>query len=210
MSKKSDIRICRYCDCPYNHKIDISTDNYTVDGSKSYYHSDCFKKKCTADELAEKQKEEQRQKRYEKRHLRELEQEERTNKKKKKIEKDEKTKADLQYIKNGWCIHISKTVPYSQLMKCLNDLIARGISSDYLVFTFDYVVIHKLNLNYPAGFQYFVDKKEIKVAYKKHQIKNSGAKKPNDFTAIDSVDTPKFTLKQKPIGFKSILGGDKK
>lgn len=30
MSKKTDIRVCRYYDCPYDHKIDISKDKYTV------------------------------------------------------------------------------------------------------------------------------------------------------------------------------------
>lgn len=120
--------------------------------------------------------------------------------------KDEKTKADLQYIKNGWVTHISKTVIYSQLFQCLNELIARGISSDYLVFVFDYIVSHKLNLRHPKGFKYFVDKDEIKVAYKKQQSQKISSIKPSNFSGTtDSSDVPKFALNRKPNGFGSIL-----
>lgn len=175
MSKKTDIKVCRYVDCPHGKKIDITKDDYRVIGSTMYYHTDCLKKKRKGEW------------------------------------KDKKTKDDLQYIKNGWLKHISKTVIYSQLFQCLNELIARGISSDYLVFVFDYIVSHKLNLRHPKGFKYFVDKDEIKVAYKKQQSQKISSTKPNDFSGTaDSLDAPTFTVKQKPVGFKSILGGGNK
>lgn len=170
MSKRLGVRICRYSGCPYNHKVDISTDNYKLNGAKSYYHLECWQKKCEEDSAKERYNDEQRKARDEKKNLKDLQEKKRRSQKKETIEKSEKTKADLLYIRNNWGIHISKTVPYGQLMKCLNDLIARGISSDYLVFTFDYVVKHKLNLNYPAGFQYFLDRKEIKEAYNKSKL----------------------------------------
>lgn len=124
--------------------------------------------------------------------------------------KDEQTKKDLQYIKNGWVLHINNTVVYSQLFRCLNDLISRGISSEYLVFVFDYIVKNKMNLQHPAGFKYFVDKQEIKDAYRKHQLVKSGIKKQSDFTVTDdSSNAPTFKINQKPMGFQSILGGKK-
>lgn len=175
MSKKTDIKVCRYIDCPHGKQIDITKDDYKIVGSTMYYHTDCLKKKRNGDW------------------------------------KDENTKKDLQYIKEGWLKHISKTVIYSQLFQCLNELIARGISSNYLVFVFDYVVSHKLNLRHPKGFKYFVDKDEIKIAYKKQQSQKISSTKPSDFTgATDSSDAPTFTVKKKPIGFNSILGGGNK
>lgn len=170
MNKKTDIKVCRYVDCPHGKEIDITKDDYRIVGKTMYYHPDCLKKK------------------------------------KKGEWKDEKTKADLQYIKNGWVTHISKTVIYSQLFQCLNELIARGISSDYLVFVFDYIVSHKLNLRHPKGFKYFVDKDEIKVAYKKQQSQKTSSIKPIDFSGTaDSSDAPKFTVNRKPNGFGCIL-----
>lgn len=122
--------------------------------------------------------------------------------------KDEKTKQDLQYIKTQWGLHISKTVVYSQLFKCLNDLLARGISSDYLVFVLDYVIKHKLKLHYPQGFKYFVDREDIREAYEEQRFKRGGVNIQSDFTAVDSTDAPVFSVKSKPRGFKGILGGD--
>ena len=107
--------------------------------------------------------------------------------------KDEQTKKDLQYIKNQWVLHISQTVVYSQLFRCLNEFIARGIPSDYLVFVFDY----------------YLDKPEIKEAYQKRQYAKNGIKKATEFTAVDDNNAPQFSIGQKPQGFKSILGGKK-
>lgn len=123
--------------------------------------------------------------------------------------KDEQTKKDLQYIKNQWVLHISQTVVYSQLFRCLNEFIARGIPSDYLVFVFDYIVENKLNLRFPQGFKYYLDKPEIKEAYQKRQYAKNGIKKATEFTAVDDNNAPQFSIGQKPQGFKSILGGKK-
>lgn len=174
MSKKADIKTCRYAKCKYTDKhIDITKDNYRVEG-RMYYHSDCYnlKKKCDW--------------------------------------KDEQTRKDLQYIKNQWVLHINKTVVYSQLFQCLNDFIARGVSSEYLVFVLDYVIKNKMNLRHPHGFKYYVDRQEIKDAYRKHQItKNNVNDKSNFVVTDDSLNAPKFSVSQKPMGFKSILGGKK-
>lgn len=174
MSKRSDIKTCRYVNCKHENKeIDITKDSYHADG-RMYYHSDCYELK------------------------------------KKNDWKDEQTKKDLQYIKNQWSLCISKTVVYSQLFQCLNELLSRGISSDYLVFTFDYIVKNKMNLRYPQGFKYFVDRQEIKDAYQKYQIKKSGVNsKANFIVTDDNSPFPKFSVNQKPVGFKSILGGKK-
>ena len=128
--------------------------------------------------------------------------------KQKDMWKDEKTKQDLQYIKTQWGLHINKTVVYSQLFHCLNDLLVRGVSSGYMVFVLDYVIKNKLNLRYPQGFKYFVDREDIKDAYDEWLIKKTGVNIQSDFTAVDSTDAPTFSVKAKPRGFKGILGGD--
>ena len=174
MSKKTDIKTCRYARCSHPDKlIDITKDNYHVEG-RMYYHADCY------------------------------------NLKKKGDWKDEQTKKDLQYIKNQWVLHINKTVVYSQLFHCLNDFIAHGVSSEYLVFVLDYVIKNKMNLRHPQGFKYYVDRQEIKDAYQKHLIAKSGAGNKSNFVVTDDSSTaPKFSVSQKPMGFKSILGGKK-
>lgn len=174
MSKKTDIKTCRYARCNHPDKlIDITKDNYHVEG-RMYYHADCY------------------------------------NLKKRGDWKDEQTKKDLQYIKNQWVLNINQTVVYSQLFHCLNDLIARGVSSEYLVFVLDYVIKNKMNLRHPQGFKYYVDRQEIKDAYQKHLIAKSGANNKSNFVVTDDSSTaPKFSVAQKPQGFKSILGGKK-
>lgn len=122
--------------------------------------------------------------------------------------KDEKTKSDLQYIKNQWVLHIDQTVVFSQLFRELNNLLVRGISSEYLVFVFDYVVKNKMPLRFPGGFKYFVNKKEIQDAYQKQKAKENKIDL-NGFTAKDSDDTPSFNLSKKKFGFGSVFGGDK-
>lgn len=171
MSKKTDIKTCRFMLCNHpNKEIDITKDEYVVKGSM-YYHKDCY---------SNKQKGEW---------------------------KDEKTKADLQLIKNLWSEHISRTVVYSQLMRCLNELIARDIDSGYLVFVMQYVIEHKLNLRYPMGFKYYVDKQEIQDAYNK-KVKQPNKVNMNSFSVnSDNDDSPKFSINQKPTGFNRILGG---
>lgn len=119
--------------------------------------------------------------------------------------KDENTKKDLQLIKTLWYENISNTVVYSNLFSVLNNLLDKGIPSDYMVFAMQYIIEHKLNLNYPGGFPYFIDRKEIKEAYQKKKLK--GISKAT-FTATSSDDAePKFSIPKKPSGFSSILGG---
>lgn len=170
MSKKTDIKTCRYARCNHPDKlIDITKDNYHVEG-RMYYHADCY------------------------------------NLKKKGDWKDEQTKKDLQYIKNQWVLNINQTVVYSQLFHCLNDLIARGVSSEYLVFVLDYVIKNKMNLRHPQGFKYYVDRQEIKDAYQKHLIAKSGAGNKSNFVVKDdSLNAPKFSINNKPKGFGSII-----
>ena len=117
--------------------------------------------------------------------------------------KDEQTKADIQLIKNLWIENISQTVVYSQLYQILNEFIERGISSNYLVFVMQYVIEHKMNLNYPAGFRYYVDKQEIKDAYSRKIAKKINNQK---FVAVENEDdSPKFSIKIQKSGFQSIL-----
>lgn len=127
--------------------------------------------------------------------------------KRKNEKKDEKTKKDLQYIKNQWVLHINKTVVYSQLFQVLNDYLSRGISSDYLVFVLDYVITHKMKLNYPYGLKYYVDDVKIKNAYRKKTSKKVDKSKFIIPVEDQEIETPPEHTPNIPkrLGFDSIL-----
>lgn len=172
MSKKTDIKTCRFVGCPHGKKIDISKDEYVMPKKGMYYHPDCYEKQKNG------------------------------------TWKDKQTRADLQYIKEQWALQIDENVVFSQLMRILNEFVARGISSDYLVFAFDYVIKHKMKLNYPNGFKYYVEKPEIKAAYRKSKFEKVDQSK---FTVEASIfDAPQKTkpsplISKRPQGFGSIL-----
>ena len=121
--------------------------------------------------------------------------------------KDQKTKENLQTIKSLWIEHIDDKVIYGRLFNTLNDLMVNSkISSDYLLFTVQYCILNKLNLNYPAGIKYFVGKKEIKDAYVKSKVNRSGYSE--DKIVIDAKEnenSPSFTFKNSHKGLKNIL-----
>lgn len=120
--------------------------------------------------------------------------------------KEKQVKADIQLIRNLWEENISRTVVYNRLYKVLNDLLARGIASDYLVFTMIYIVKNHMNLRYPEGFRYYVDNAEIKKAYDQKKIKEVVGNVK--FKAIENEqNTTKFSAvnTNRPKGFQSIL-----
>lgn len=117
-----------------------------------------------------------------------------------------KEKKDLMYFRNLWYERISPTVVVSQLNLIINEYLEKGVTTDYLIFVLEYVVQNHLNLRYPPGFRYFVDKDEIKKAYEKTNkkiIKNS------DFVATEQDFSPVFSVPNKSSGFSKILGGNK-
>lgn len=122
-----------------------------------------------------------------------------------KMQKESANKQCLKYICERWILYVSKTVNTDHLKSCLRDLLQKGYSADYLIFAFDYVVGHNLNLNYPNGFKYFVAKSEIQKAYSKNQkhISNESIESKNH-----SLE-PTFEFKPSPTGFQNILGGKK-
>lgn len=174
MSRKADIKICRYSHCKHPTKeIDISCDEYTKNGNQ-YFHKDCYEAKRKGEW------------------------------------KDQKTKSDLQLIKNMWVEHISSTVNYSRLFYELNGFIERGIDSEYLVFVMKYVITNKCKLNYPAGFKWYVDDDNIKRAYGKSVNKKMVKKAlKNDNTTPNkkTAKEPQVKFSNKPVGFGDILGG---
>ena len=99
------------------------------------------------------------------------------------------------------------------MLRVLNEFVARGVSSDYLVFVFDYVIKHKMKLNYPNGFKYYVENPEIKAAYRKSKLEKVDQSK---FTVESSnFDVPQKTepsplISKRPQGFGSILRHKKK
>lgn len=110
---------------------------------------------------------------------------------------------NLQLIRNLWIERISNTVSYSQLNKVLNSYLDRGISSDYLLFTLQYVIANHMTLRYPGGLQYYIDREEIKKQYQK-TLKQKLKQAPYN-TAVQS-NIPKFAVKTKKEGFGSIIG----
>lgn len=116
-----------------------------------------------------------------------------------------KAQQDIQYIKSLWHDNIDRLVVYKQLIDVLNGFIYREkIDSDYIVFTVEYCINHKLNLHYPYGLKWFLSKKEIKDAYNKSKIKTipKGA-----FIAPKESNEPSFSINTNSNGFLNILGG---
>lgn len=121
--------------------------------------------------------------------------------------KDKQTRKDLQEFRDIWHQRISTTVNYAQLMKILNEYIANGVSSDYLLFAFKYVLDNGMNLNYPYGFKYYVDRADIKNAYNKHLAKKKIKEQEKNPPKTDIPDNaPKFKVQNKSKGFQTILG----
>lgn len=115
-------------------------------------------------------------------------------------------RADMKLFRNLWSEHISDTVVYSQLNRTLNELLdIESITSDYLLFVLQYVIDNHCKLRYPGGFKYYVDKQEIKDAYKKKRMKK--IQKTDFVVKEDETDAPTFSIPKKPNGFSSILGG---
>lgn len=126
--------------------------------------------------------------------------------KKKNEWKSEQTKKDLAEFRDLWWKYISKTVNFAQLMTILNDYVAKEVPSDYLLYALKYCIRHHFNLNYPNGFKYFVDKREIKVAYERHLIRQSEVNKQDtEIEKKDKEEPPQFKVQNKPRGFQSIL-----
>lgn len=170
---------CRYAFCRHPDNLILPTDNYEKVG-RSYFHSDCYKKK------------------------------------KKGEEKDKQTKADLQEIKVFWVENISKTVNYGRLFQILNEFIARGISSDYILFVVKYCANNKYKLSYPDGIKYYLDKSEIKAAYEKHKsYKTVKAQREPPQIKLDEPNEERAEVEEKRRiikprkGFQRILRGDK-
>lgn len=118
-------------------------------------------------------------------------------------------KCDLQLFRELWSKNISSTVVYSMLNRILNEYLQKGVSSDYLLFALQYVILHKYNLNYPAGFRYYIDMPEIKDEYKRSRSKKI---KQSDFKVESQSiieEVMPFTFNVKKSGFQDIFGSKK-
>lgn len=215
MARKSDIKICRFKGCTHpEREIDISIDDYELVGKAAYYHREClaeqnrqkaFKKCAAADKCKCGNKPidttgtgfiQKGNKYYHKECWEEGQ----------GLSKDDATKADIQLIKNLWLERINRTVVVSYLYKELNALIRdQGIDSKYVVFVVEYCIEKKLNLRFPGGLKYFVDKQEIKDAYARKRAREVVGKATFEADESETDDSPKFTFTQKPRGFNTIL-----
>lgn len=121
-------------------------------------------------------------------------------------------RSDLQLIRNRWAECISENFSYSYLNKVLNSLLDKGYTSEYMVFTLEYVISHHMNLNYPNGFIYFLNNAKIQTAYKQRKLKQQIKEaEKNPKPPLNTSNEPKFTFKPKPRGFSTIFqnkGGD--
>lgn len=119
--------------------------------------------------------------------------------KKKGMDKDEQTKRELREFREIWYEKINRTVIWWQLNKVLEEYLERGISSEYLLFALNYVVSHNYKLNYPPGFRYYIDKEEIKKAYKikKAREKMAPPNKPNANNDIAQAETVTFKIPKR-------------
>ncbi len=115
-------------------------------------------------------------------------------------------KCDMALLRDMWAKNISPTVVYSQLNKVLYELLdLPTVTSGYLIFVLQYIIDNKCKLRYPNGFKYYVDRQEIKDAYKK-KTQPVITNKQFVATVVEKND-PVFSIPKKTSGFGSILGG---
>ena len=117
-------------------------------------------------------------------------------------------KSDMALIRDMWMKHISPTVSHSLLNKVLYELLELPtVTSGYLVFALQYIIDNRYSLRYPNGFKYYIDRQEIKDAYKK-KCQPIITNKQFVATNVEKGD-PVFSVPKKACGFGSILGGNK-
>ena len=124
--------------------------------------------------------------------------------KKKKEKKDEQTKEDLKQFRELWYERIDRTVVWWKLNKVVEEYLERGIPSDYILFALKYVIVKGFKLRYPEGFRYYLDRQEIKDAYKekkrKEKIKEQIEKNENTTNDKPEVVVPFKVPKRKKLG----------
>lgn len=121
--------------------------------------------------------------------------------------REEKVKADMQLIKHLWLENISQTVSISHLFKILNEYMDNGVDSDYLAFVMMYIVNNHMKLRYPQGFTYYVDRQEIKDAYRKHRMSKMPATSFKVTEPQDEVGAHACATPRRVKSFGDILGG---
>lgn len=218
---KPILKKCRYKNCCHSIRdIDISVDKYVANGS-AYYHEDCYALKKEEDETAKNTKTCHYS--HCKHDSKEIDIRNEPYKLvgnfyyhkdcyKEKANgdwKDEQTKKNLQLIRDLWYENISKEVSFSQLMQILNRYVEAGVDSEYLLFTLKYVISHNMRLNYPNGFKYYVDRREIKDAYNKSKIgkidKSAFSVDADIFSNPPNDNETNHKIINKPKGFESII-----
>ena len=193
---------CRYKNCPHGGIIDLNSDQYIANGN-AYYHESCYHRRseikpcgyagCKYKNMPDINSDDcvvENGKHYHKDCY--------------QIHKDIMLMCDL------WSKNISDTVPFALVGKIIKELLSiPAVTSGYLVFMLQYIIDHKLPLRYPQGMRYYVDRQEIKDAYKKKMqpiiSQRQFVAKPED----DVAQFTCFTAPKKPAGFGSILGGKK-
>lgn len=101
-----------------------------------------------------------------------------------------------------WQKYIDTNVIVSDLEHNVLNITRSGIQIDYVIYCLLYVIKHKMNLKYPAGLKYYINRDEIKRAYKLSNITRIDL---YDFNAQHDTDDPKFDYKIIENGFQKIL-----
>ena len=110
--------------------------------------------------------------------------------------RSEKTRTALEHVKDLWLEYISPDVHVPYLMKVLQGIVERGVDPDYMVFAMRYIVDHRMNLRYPQGFKFFLERGEIREAYARSRRKKVvrmvfSVIEPQQMAAPQSCASPK-------------------
>ena len=110
-------------------------------------------------------------------------------------------KASKEEIFFLWQKYINPMVSLRDLDNNIMALKNRGFKLDYILFCLKYIIAHKINLRYPAGLKYYIDREDIRRAYNLSKIKRVDV---CNFKTIDNSGVD-FTFNKNQQGFHRIL-----
>jgi len=101
-----------------------------------------------------------------------------------------------------WQKYIDTNVIVSDLEHNVLNITRSGVQIDYVIYCLLYVIKHKMNLKYPAGLKYYINRYEIKRAFSLSKINRVEI---YDFNIGGEAKSPKFNYKPQEVGFLKIL-----
>lgn len=114
-------------------------------------------------------------------------------------------KMDFQSIQKVWKSGIDENVNSRQLQRVASGLIKNGYSATRILFTLEFCILNKKNLNYPPGLRYFMEDSDIVKAWDKklarQRIGELDFKKIKFAHPTTIIQPPR----KEPMGFERIL-----